>query len=54
VKEAVRILFSFIGRYAYYALPAGVLIGLVLPFLAEKMFFLPSLLKPFVLRRTSK
>lgn len=51
VKEPVRILFSFIGRYASYSLPAGVLIGLVLPILAEKMqpFMVPGLIIPLTL-----
>jgi BASS family bile acid:Na+ symporter len=35
--QAVLNVFAFIGRYASYTLPAGVLIGLAMPFMAEWM-----------------
>lgn len=44
-------LFSFFGRYASYTLPAGVLVGIVLPQLASYLnsFLLPALLVPLSL-----
>lgn len=51
VKKAVGIVFSQIGRYASYSLPAGVLIGLIIPSLAEMVqpVMTPGLIIPLTL-----
>ena len=51
MNQAVEAVFSLIGRYASYALPAGVLIGLVAPALAEivQPVMTPGLIIPLTL-----
>ncbi len=51
MKDAVLFTFTVLGRYAAHALPAGVVIGLAMPFLAEWMqpLMVPSLMIPLTL-----